>query len=426
MPSPMMNIVSKEDKEILRDPRLFLSMVIVPLIIFPVMGMSMSSVISATEKELEGMEFSLAMVDNDDGNFSHLLFDYLNSVENMTVERLDANTTEEEAIQHALDNDMNAILFIPPNFTTDLEAEKKVNISVYSVMESISIVEGIKDEYLIYLLHDYEYYAISGLGYNSTFLLDSIGLEQNTIFEGRAVPYSSGELQGFFMAQSITIPMVLMMLIMMSAQLAAVTVASEKEEKTLETLLTLPVSRTTILMGKISGVALMTMAGAVAYMGGFMYYMRSLSGMGGGGGINAEELGLSISPMAVGVLALSIILALLAALSIAVLLAAFTEDVRSAQSLTGIIAIPVLIPAFVLMMGDMSILPGSIKVLIYAIPFSYPMLAAKDLFTGVGSTMFLGLIYQLVFTLAMFYAAGRLFSTEKIFTSKLEFKRKKR
>jgi len=430
MTSPMRNIVSKEIKEILRDPRLFLSMVIVPLIIFPVMGMAFGTAISSTEEQLRTMEFDVMVLDNDGDIYGNSLIQYLNSTENMTVETL-VGVNETEAIIQAEEQGFDAVVVIPPNFSSDMASGNKTHITIHSILETVSIFESAKNGYVHSILQNFEgalvaqNIANTNTTYTIDFFLDPIQYDEGTVLQGHQIPYAPESVAGFFMSQSTTIPIVLMMLIIMSAQLAAVTIASEKEEKTLETLLTLPVRRTTILMGKISGVAMMALVGAVAYMGGFLYYMNSVTSMGGGSDMTIESMGLGVDTTAVIALGLSIAFALLAALSLAVLMAAFTEDVRSAQSLTGLIVIPVLIPAFIMMFADPAILPGPVQGVLYAIPFSYPIMAAKGMFTGVGNDVLFGLVYQLIFTLVVFYIAGRLFSTEKIFTAKLEFKRKR-
>ena len=50
--------------------------------------------------------------------------------------------------------------------------------------------------------------------------------------------------------------------------MAATSVASDKEEKTLETLLSLSINRFTILMGKLFGSILVALIGAVGYLVG--------------------------------------------------------------------------------------------------------------------------------------------------------------
>jgi ABC-2 type transport system permease protein len=227
------------------------------------------------------------------------------------------------------------------------------------------------------------------------------------------------------MTQSLMIPMVLMILLIMAAQLAATSVAMEKEEKTLETLLTTPVPRGTILIGKIAGVVVISAIAVVAYMLGFSYYMSSMNAISvEGSGIDLAAIGLAPSAEGMAILLVTLFLSLVSALSLSVLVASFTEDVRSAQSLLGILYVPILIPALVLMFVDIGQLPGLAQGAILAIPFTYPILAAKAMYTGEYLLLVAGIVYQVIFTAIVIYCASRLFSSEKILTTRLSLKSK--
>jgi ABC-2 type transport system permease protein len=71
---------------------------------------------------------------------------------------------------------------------------------------------------------------------------------------------------------------------------------------------------------------------------------------------------------------------------------------------------------------DINTLPLGFKILIYAIPYSHPVIAAKAVTMGDYLTAVLGIVYVAAFTLVLMYAASRLFATEKILTAKLRFR----
>jgi ABC-2 type transport system permease protein len=130
-------------------------------------------------------------------------------------------------------------------------------------------------------------------------------------------------------------------------------------------------------------------------------------------------------PLGYVLLAASLFLSLLAALALAVLLAAYTKDVRSAQSLLGVLFLPIFLPAFVLMFAPLEIMPVAFQGTIYAIPFSYPILASKALYTKEYLAVALGIAYQAAFSVAAVGLAGRLFASEKILTARLRIGRKR-
>jgi ABC-2 type transport system permease protein len=197
----------------------------------------------------------------------------------------------------------------------------------------------------------------------------------------------------------------------------------EKEEKTLETLLTLPVDRFSILMGKLSGSIVVAGVAAIAYMIGFNYYMGSFtSAIPAGTNLDLVSLGLVPSLFGYLLLGISLFVALLSALAMAVILSAFAEDVRSAQSLVSYVYPFLFIPSFILMYVDINALPLAVKVALYAIPYSHPIIASRAVTMGDYWTAVWGIVYVSIFTLAIMYVASRLFATEKVLTAKLKFR----
>jgi len=199
----------------------------------------------------------------------------------------------------------------------------------------------------------------------------------------------------------------------------------EKEEKTLETLLTLPVDRFSILMGKLSSSIFVAGFGALAYMIGYNYMLGSfMTGIQAGTSIDLVKLGLVPSPFGYLLLGTSLFVTLLSGLALAVIMSAFSEDVRGAQSLIGYIYPLIFIPAFALMYLDINMLPLALKAVFFAIPYSQPIIASKAVIMGDYSTVIFGIIYVAAFTIVIMYIASRLFATEKILTAKLKFKRR--
>ena len=61
--------------------------------------------------------------------------------------------------------------------------------------------------------------------------------------------------------------------------------------------------------------------------------------------------------------------------------------------------------------------------ILYAIPYSHPIIASKAIIMGDYTTVVFGIVYVALFTLVIMYIASRLFATEKILTSKLRFRK---
>jgi len=142
-----------------------------------------------------------------------------------------------------------------------------------------------------------------------------------------------------------------------------------------------------------------------------------------GASLDLGAIGLTPSTTGMVLLFVTLFLSLLSALSLSVLVASFTEDVRSAQSLLGVLYVPIFIPALILMFVDISQLPTAVQTAILAIPFTYPVLAAKSMYTGDFALVMVGIVYQLIFTVIIIYIASRFFSSEKILTARLNLKK---
>jgi ABC-2 type transport system permease protein len=209
-------------------------------------------------------------------------------------------------------------------------------------------------------------------------------------------------------------------------QIAATSVAMEKEEKTLETLLTVPVDRFAILMGKVASTIIVAGVAAVTVLIGYNYMLGSISmGVAGGLGGSVDLVALGLVPSVLGyvLLGVSLFFTLLSALALAVIMSAFSENVRGAQALVGYVYPLIFIPSLALIYLDVNSLPFAIKAVLFAIPYSHPVIAAKAVVVGDYGTVLFGIVYVAIFTGAIMYVASRLFATEKILTAKLRFNR---
>ncbi|MEN3007211.1 MAG: ABC transporter permease [Candidatus Methanosuratincola petrocarbonis] len=247
------------------------------------------------------------------------------------------------------------------------------------------------------------------------------------MIKGEAFRISPAVLQGTVQMQTLMGPIVIMLVLILAMQIAATSIAIEKEAKTLETLLTVPVSRMSILFGKLAGSVTVALLATVANVFAFTYYIGAVLGSSGAAAGDLGQAGLKLAPAPEGylILGLSIFGALISALAIALTLGTLAQDVRGAQSIIGIVIVPVFIPAIFLMMGDLSALPQAMQIALYLIPFTYPALASQALVTGNYGMSIIGLVYMAFFTLAMLYIAAKIFSSERIMTARISFKSKK-
>lgn len=402
-------LLVKELKELIRDPKILLGFIVVPLIMFPVLGYVMN--LSMQTAQESASKAVLLVVNHDLGNISTQFIAFLNLAVNATPIPV---STVDEALLQLSNHSASGIVEIPANFSQSVIARIPVSVKFYTVFSGSGLFEGISSSIVNQMVENY----------NRNLAPNILVPAQSTIVKGKIIEgIDPRVLSSLVISQAIALPVTMLILLTYSMQIAATSVAMEKEEKTLETLLTLPMDRFAILAGKLSGSIIVAGIGALAYMFGFNYYMGSFtSAIPSGGSADLVSLGLVPSLFGYLLLGVSLFVTLLSALALAVILSAFAQDVRSAQSLVSYVFPFVFVPSIALMYLDINVLPFWLKVVLYAIPFSQPIMASKAVTTGDYITAGLGIVYVAAFTLIIMYAASRLFATEKILTVKLRFK----
>ncbi len=419
-----MNIILKEIKELVRDPKVLLPMIIIPLVMFPLMGFAIQTSVETAGQSIG--KTSVALIDQDQGSVAQSLEAYL-AAYNFSVTRLD-NVPLAEALVQVQDSDLTSLIIIPSGFSQNITEDKTGDITVYTPFKGSGIIEATRSSTVKALLSSFEQIILDQRikqGFpeaNAAQILNPLHLEDKSIVKGKGADVSPDVLFSLMMSQSTIMPVGMIMLLVFAMQLAATAVASEKEEKTLETLLTLPINRTMILAGKLTGSIIVALVGAVAYLIGFSYYMNSFMGFAPTESVDLAAIGLAPSLASYTVLGVSLFMALLAALALAISLSVFAEDVRGAQALVGPLSMLFVVPMVFAIFTDINALPFPISLILLAIPFTYPMLAANVAFTGNYVGAIGGIIYMAIFTIIVLYVAARLFGTEKILTAKLKFK----
>jgi len=416
------NFLLKELKELMRDPKILLPMIVVPLVMFPVLGAVMGYAVQTAQEQ--AIKAALIIVDNDGGNWSESFISFIEGLNaigfNLTVyKENEVELTSEKVLELLAKYNTTQILEIPRGFSKNVTAHfsdpnVKACVRFYGVLRGTSVFEGASSSVVDALINMF----------NRLYAPDILGSEKATVIKGE-IKYGVDPMQvsGLLTSQSIALPITILILLSYAPQIAAASMAMEKEEKTLETLLTLPMDRLAILWGKLSSSIIVAAIGAVAYMAGYSYMFSSVMA-GIPEGLNLDLAALGLVPSAFGylLLGLSLFATMISALALAVILSAFAEDVRSAQSLVSYIYPLVFVPSIALIYLDVNTLPLALKLVLFAIPFSHPVIASKAIMMGDYWTVTFGIVYVSAFTLVVMYAASRLFATEKILTAKLKFK----
>lgn len=400
-------MVVKEVKELLRDPKILVGMIIVPLVMFPLMGIIIRGAMETTEERI--LNLQVGLVDFNDDQLAQNLTEFLEKG-GVTVIQIDAHSLDEAVTllqEETKATDLIAITHTDPGESRDVE--------VYSTFTGTGgFIETATSSVLIEILE----------AFKRSLSPDPFRTLSKSIINGKPTDVAPSLLFSIVYSQVFALPVTISVLLIFSMQIAATSVASEKEEKTLETLLSLPINRLTILAGKLAGSTIVAGAGAVAILLGFNYYMGSFMLMGfQGASVDLATLGLAPTIQGYLVLGLSVFISLLSALALAIIISAFAEDVRGAQSIVGYLYVLIMLPMFITMFTDLNSLPIVLRIVLLAVPYTHPMLAAQASLSGDYLTAVAGILYVSLFTIVLLYIAAKLFATEKILTVKLKLKR---
>jgi ABC-2 type transport system permease protein len=415
------SIFVKELKELVRDPKILIGIIVVPVILFPAIGLVLGY---AQQTAIErAQETRLLILNNDGGNWSQVLISYLEAAG--AKPSIANNITPQQLVDQGLLKENNATQFIeiPQGFSENMtehfagEINRTATVNVYGEFALGGVFTNIGSTAITSVVYSFNRYVAP----------DALLTTQSSIIKGEIQEnVDPAFLSQLLISQSIILPITIMILLTYSMQIAATSVAMEKEEKTLETLLTVPVDRFSILFGKLASSAVVAGLGALTYLAGYSYFFSSLQTGFPTTGPSLDLASLGLVPTAFGyvLLGITLFVTLLAGLALAVILSAFADDVRGATALVGYIYPLIFIPSLALIYVDINLLPSPIQAVLFAIPFSQPVIASKAVIAGDFLTVGLGIVYVTAFTLVVMYVASRLFATEKILTAKLRFRRR--
>jgi len=422
-------LVKKELQELM-TPQLILPFVLV-MVVFMVIGKTAGKQIENQAKVKE----PVLIINHDSGELSTIALQAAGSIADIKT----AKTTEDDKIVDEMNQKKIDIgLIIPANFTADSLQSTKTKIKTYSLLRDFSVAGSKKASTLnsiTAIINETVSNSLIQLNLPNVSPLDlksPISTISYVSANGKTVPGSAIEVLSYVSQQTNYLPIILFIVIVFAAQMIAVAVATEKENKTLETLLSLPVSRKAIVTAKMIAAGLISLLMAGIYMYGLKEFIGGLGATAAGGLGTGENTAAAVSALGLkftttGYVELGVILFLgiLFALAVAMILGAFSEDAKSAQSVIAPLMVLVMIPYFAVLLLDINQLSPLLRGIIYAIPFSHIFLAGPNILLGNNTFVLWGILYLLVLFIIFVYIAAKIFSSDLILTMKLNFSKKK-
>jgi ABC-2 type transport system permease protein len=414
-------LVEKEIKDLLRDPRIYIGL-LAPILIMPIIGLAISAAMQSSIETISREGVKVAVIDLDGTSISR---EFIGFIHGLGLNVSESPSLEvEDAIEELKGSDTRILIVVPNGFESNVTSFRRAQVNVFFIVKSMglssvgifSVIESVLNAYSKALVESF--ISSKSPEVNPEDVLNPLTTVSYTVVKDRILKVSPGVLfNQFFMGSGIMVPIVLMLVSMTVAQIAATATAVENEEKTLEILLTLPISRYRILMGKLIGSAVVAMLGTVLFIVGLTVYFQSIFSLpvmtGEGLTVSLELPTASLESYAM--LFVSLLIAIFFATSLGVIIGALSSDVRISGSLVGFVQIPIMIPMFMVIYGDVGSLPLALRLFIYALPPSYPMLIAQSMFfSELPFEALLGIPYSAAFTVFLVYLTSKLLVPEKL------------
>jgi sodium transport system permease protein len=387
-------VYKKELTEALRDRRTLISTIVVPLLMFPVLtvgfGAAMVSLLNKAEKETP------KVIVRGGADSPNVLAD-LKKMEGLQF--VDSTPDWKDRI---VNKEVGAAVEIPDGFETNLAQQKSAIVKIFNYKNEIKSefaanhVEKALKKYSDTIVKD----RLTAKSLPVS-VLNPFEIKQENVAPAEKVGGAAvGGILGYFV----------IILCLQGAMYPAIDLtAGEKERGTMETILSSPISRVHLVLGKfflILTAALVTAALSVTSMGVSFWATQKFHAFDTGSGSDASSPQLQVSVG--GILSVFLMALPLAVMFSAALLtiALFAKSHKEAQSYITPIMFIVIIPAIAAMLPGVELTPK-----FALIPILNVSLLCKDLIAG---TYHWNLI-AIIFGSTCVYAAAALFIAVKMF-----------
>jgi sodium transport system permease protein len=380
-------VYMKELKDIIRDRRTIISMIIIPILIFPIITVGFSALVANLMMKTRSELQKVAIVNEQAAP----------GLATAIVESGKLQIAESELIEDAiLKGEIDAAVIVPGDFQGRMKMLDTATIEV--LLDETENKSEIAAQKLKNILAEYRREIVESR-------LQDRGLDLSLAepFDVKTRNIASKEKMGSFIL-SLLLPYVILILSLTGAMYTAMDLtAGEKERGTLETILASPIPRWQLATGKFLTILTTSIVAtilAIVSLTATMAYSVSK------GGAMSENFALQVTPSAVIVIVLMMIptASMFSAVLMALSLAAKTY--KEAQSYTSPFMMVVILPAMV------SFIPGiELTPILALIPFVNVSLCIKEALMGNINPI----IIMIIFASTAIYAAIAIFIAHRLF-----------
>lgn len=381
----MWQVYLKELKELMRDKKTLIFVILLPIFIFPVIFGVMGLVLSSTTSKAMQEQHRYVIINEQQApEFAEALF-YHKNFSKVTTNA----STQEELIAGIRAGEFDVAVVIPANFKTQQDnVEQSQWQLIYNQSSQLDFMSRYFNEMLENYTGQLQRQSLSALGVDPiklTAILKPVSLEK---VDTAAKRENLGEKFGAIVAY-ILIPLCLL-----GASYPAIDMgAGEKERGTLETLLICPVSRSAIVLGKFLTVLTTGLAGALITVGSFGLWGAIIGSFAGFAVIQEAMGAISLPELMLIFIMIVPTSAIFASLLLAISI--YAKTFKEAQNYMSPLSILIFLPLIAAMMPGVE-LNGKTAL----IPVMNVALAIKELIKGTADGSMIALIFAATVALA--------------------------
>ncbi|MCR5141523.1 MAG: ABC transporter permease [Ruminococcus sp.] len=417
------SLLKKELREMLNTQTIFMLL----LMLFMMYGMG--GMLNKSAEKASEESSRITICDLDDTKFTQSVLMFLEHPTSDMQNEVKTVTLKSDDYAAELDRlDVNSFVIIPEGFTDDINNGKQAKVTYVSRMTSMSMLSNVNvgSETALQLITSAVKTAMYSDFKNRGKLTDDeaalieapVTVDECTIVRDKSENISQLILYSSLYSRSLFMPLVVYILILLGSQTMINAVSAEKLDKTLETLLSAPITRLHVISAKMLAAAAVALLNAVVYMIGMNNMNLSPTGdIGEEYTKMIEKLGLVFDFRTYLLIGVQMLLTMLISLSIAMILGAFAKNIKSSQTLLLPLMFVTIVPFMACMFLDISTLPGAVRYVLYAIPFTHTFMASDTVMFGKTELYTAGLIYQAVFLIICMTIAVKIFTSDYIFTA---------
>ncbi|MBR6622660.1 MAG: ABC transporter permease [Ruminococcus sp.] len=436
------NLLKKELSELVNFQMLI--GLVATVAIFMILGGVMKTTVDEAVDKSENVKINIC--DRDNTEFTENIIKALDELDDDPDSNVTAklNIIECEGDDYSAileDNDISGLVIIPEGFTETLDKKEPPEIISVSRMTSAATMSNMDmgNDAAIELIEACISSTIAedtGMDADQYKLMEKpVILTENTVVDDKEARISPANIMSKIMMQNMLLPIIVFVLIMMTSQMLMTSISNEKIDKTLETLLSAPVSRLSVISAKMLAAAVVALINAAVYMFAFSVFVSGATdevtetvSLAAGSSITVDQaldqLGLNLVLSDYLLIGLQLFCTIMICLSVSIILGALIDDAKNVQNMLMPIMMCAMVPYMISILADINELPMVLRILVYAIPFTHTFTAVPNLMFGNNMLFIIGLIYQIIVFIVCIFFSLRLFMSDKLLTVSLNMGQK--